>query len=148
MKVASVSISVFCHETEDRNKILNSLESFFSLDNAEVKDSVVQGHYGNRIEIIEYKMKGREAQNVFEKILKSLDKTDLILLASTLQARTDKGKLHLRIDKQRFIEENKIFLKDGDDVIKLVITFKNFKNTDEIVEELKYLVSRDLRKDN
>ncbi|BCU70616.1 RNA-binding domain-containing protein [Stygiolobus caldivivus] len=145
MKVAFISISVFCHETEDRNKILSSLESFFSLNNAEVKDSIVQGHYGNKIEIIEYKMKGKEAQNIFEKVLSSLDKVDLILLVSTLQSRTDKGKLHLRIDKQRLIEENKIFLRDGDDVVKLIVSFRNFRNSNEIIEELKNLASRDMR---
>ena len=145
MKVASISISVFCHETEDRNKIINSLESFFALNNAQVRDDVVEGHYGNRIEIVEYRVEGKEAQNLFDKIIKSLDKIDVLLLLSTLESRTEKGRLHLRIDKQRLIGENKIYLKDGDDVIKLVISFKNFRNQDEVLEELKKIVNRDLR---
>ncbi|MEM1599937.1 MAG: RNA-binding domain-containing protein, partial [Sulfolobaceae archaeon] len=49
------------------------------------------------------------------------------------------GKLYLRFDKQYLIGENRLVLKDGDDVIRVVVSFNN--TLENIKEELKKLVS-------
>lgn len=144
MKISNLSITIFCHETEDKNKIINALNSFFGnlLDSASVYEQKVEGHYGNSIEIIEYKASGKKAEEISKKIFYSFDVADLLLLLSTFDDRSEGNKLHLRIDKQRLIAEGKISLKDGDDIIKVVVTAKNIN---ELKDELKELASRNLR---
>ena len=146
MKVSNISITVFCHETEDKNKIISSLTDFFGniLNTAEISETTVEGHFGNSISIIEYKLSDRSAKELADKIFNSLDNADLIFLLSTLDQRIDKNKLHLRIDKQRLIVEKKLTIKDSDDIIKIVMNFKR-KVTDELKEELKQIANRNLR---
>ena len=145
MKLSTISITIFCHETEDKNKIIGSLIDFFGniLNTAEISERKVEGHFGNSISIIEYKLPGKNAKELVDKIFKSLDNADIIFLLSTLNERLDGSKLHLRIDKQRLIAEKKITIKDSDDIIKIVMGFKG-KVTDELREELKQIASRNM----
>ena len=146
MRISSISITIFCHETEDKNKIISSLTDFFGniLNSAEIYETVVEGYYGNSISIIEYRLSDKSAKELADKIFNSLDNTDLIYLLSTLDQRVEKNKLHLRIDKQRLIAEKKIAIKDSDDVIKIVMNFKG-KVADGLKEELKKIANRNLR---
>jgi len=146
MKLSTISITIFCHETEDKNKIIGSLIDFFGniLNTADISERKVEGYFGNSISIIEYKLAGKNANELVDKIFKSLDNADIIFLLSTLNERLDGSKLHLRIDKQRLIAEKKISIKDSDDVIKIVMSFKG-KVTEELKEELKKIASRTMR---
>jgi len=146
MKLSTISITIFCHETEDKNKIIGSLIDFFGniLNTADISERKVEGYFGNSISIIEYKLSGKNANELVDKIFKSLDSADIIFLLSTLNERLDGSKLHLRIDKQRLIAEKKITIKDSDDVIKIVMSFKG-KVTEELKEELKKIASRTMR---
>ena len=146
MRISSISITVFCHETEDKNKIISSLTDFFGniLNSAEIYETTVEGHYGNSILIIEYRLSDKSAEELADKIFNSLDSADLLYLLSTLDQRIEKNRLHLRIDKQRLIAEKKITIKDSDDVIKIVMNFKG-KMTNELKEELKQIANRNLR---
>ncbi|BFI75167.1 RNA-binding domain-containing protein [Sulfurisphaera ohwakuensis] len=145
MKLSNLSIIIFCHETENKDKILVALGDFFGsiLKFSELIETKAEGHYGNSIEIIEYKLSGKNATEVANKIFNSFDYADLILLLSTLDERMEGSKLHLRIDKQRFIAEKKISLKDGDDIIKIIMSFKG-KVTEQLKEELKQIANRNL----
>lgn len=146
MKLSYLSITVFCHETEDKNKILSSLVDFFGniLNSGETLETKVEGHFGNSISIIEYKLPPKSAKEIADKLFNALESADLILLLSTLNERFEGSKLHLRVDKQRLIAEKKISLKDGDDVIKVIMSFKG-KAIDELREELKQIANRNLR---
>lgn len=143
MKVGNISIIIFCHETEDKNKIMASLVNFFGdiINSSEIKEKSVEGHYGNKIEIIEYDVSGKIANELANKLFSSLEYADLIFLISSLDERLEGSKLHLRVDKQGLIANNKITLKDGDDVIKIIIGFKG-KVSNELKEELKKIASR------
>jgi len=146
MRLSSISITIFCHETEDKNKIISSLIDFFGniLNSAEIFETAVEGHYGNSISIIEYRLSDKRAEELADKILNSLDSADLLYLLSTFDQRIEKNKFHLRIDKQRLIAEKKLAIKDSDDVIKIVMNFKG-RVTDELKEELKQIANRNLR---
>ena len=146
MKLSSISITVFCHETEDKNKIISSLVDFFGnvLNTAGISERKVEGHFGNSILIIEYKLPEKNAKEMADKIFSSLDGADIIFLLSTLNERLEGSKLHLRIDKQRLIAEKKIAIKDSDDIIKIVMNFKG-KVTEELKEELKQIANRNMR---
>ncbi|AHC51022.1 hypothetical protein SUSAZ_02800 [Sulfolobus acidocaldarius SUSAZ] len=143
MKISEISISVFCHETENKDRILSSISSFFNIQSNDFVSRVVQGYYGNRIIVTEIKIKGKLAIEAFNKLINALDKADLVILISTLNTRLDGTKLHIRVDKQRLIYDNKIYLKEGDDVIKIIISFK--ERYENISEELRNFASRAMR---
>jgi len=124
MKVKNLQIFVFSHETENLDKIQNAIESKLLIDffpYVEKNITEVTGHYGNKIRIIEYKVKDKIADEVFQAILEKLSYSDLLYLLSTLEERFHKGRLYIRLDKQQLIMNN-IALKDGDDVVKITAT--------------------------
>lgn len=145
MKINNITILVFSHETEDYDKIITSLNSFFKdfLKYMNISTNSVQGHYGDKITLIKYEIKGKICEKVFEYILSNLEKTDLIYLISTIDSRVDKSKIHVRIDKQKFLATSKLYLKDGDDVIKIIIS--SVGGPKVVKQELMSVVNRNLR---
>ncbi|MEM0188312.1 MAG: RNA-binding domain-containing protein [Saccharolobus sp.] len=141
MRINQVIISVFVHETEDYDKVVRSIEEFFSPEINNSKKSVknVQGHYGNRIIIVEFKFDRKFGSKLFDKILSKMEISEIMLIISTIDSHWHDGKLYLRFDKQYLIGENRLVLKDGDDVIRVVVSFNN--TLENIKEELKKLVS-------
>ncbi len=140
MKVTYATISVFIHETEDYNKVINGIETFFSPPILNSKKSVTtaQGHYGNKITIIEYKFDKKGGMQLFELILNKMDTSDLMFIFATIESHWSNGKLYLRFDKQHLITENRLLLKEGDDVIRIVISFNT--SLENIKEEIKKIV--------
>lgn len=141
MKVTSIQISFLSHETEDLNKVLNNLDEFLGnySDYAEKTITEALGHYGDRIDIVNYIFKGNIINNLFNLIMEKMDKADLILALSTFDNRFANGKLYLRFDKQEIVANKRLVLKDGDDVIKIVISLKG--NPKEIKEEIEKIAS-------
>ncbi|WP_338601162.1 RNA-binding protein [Sulfolobus tengchongensis] len=141
MKVTQAILSVFVHETEDYNKIVNSIESFFSplISSSKKNITTAQGHYGNKITIVEYRFDKKTMESFFNMILNKIETTELMLMLTTIDSHWDGSKLYLRFDKQYLIAEGRLVLKDGDDVIKCIISFNT--SLENIKEEIKKLVS-------
>lgn len=126
--ISSVELETFCHATESSEKVERAL---FSLVPRELRDKLseklryatLRGHHGNPI--IFYRLKigrGEGGQEIAEHILKSLDEVDARILYRSLDARTHKGSLFLRLDKQAaYLGE--LRLLESDDVIKVRIRF-------------------------
>ncbi|EZQ03881.1 hypothetical protein CM19_09180 [Candidatus Acidianus copahuensis] len=142
MKVSSISFTVFCYETEDKNKIVTSIISFLKdfREYVDIKELKLQGHYGDTIISIKYEIKGKMATSAAEALLSRLDTSDIIFLIGTLGERVDRSKLHLRLDKQKLVGEGKLTVKDGNDVIKVIISSNG--GIDKIKEELKQIANR------
>lgn len=138
MKIFSLTISVFCHETEDLDKIRNSIECLFpSAKEAEVKAEKVKGHFGNYITLLEYKFGKSSANVIFNEIISRISSTDMLVIVTTLSTRMDKSKLYLRFDKQYLVGKKEISLKEGNDVVKVMVSFNEpFK---EVSKELKQI---------
>lgn len=145
MKINNITVLVFSHETEDYEKIINSLNSFFKdfLKYTNISLDTVEGHYGDKITLIKYEIKGKICSKVFEYILSNLDKADLLYFLSTLDDRIDKSRIHIRVDKQKLIMTNKLYLKDGDDVIKIIVSAVGGPKV--VKQELMNFVNRNLR---
>ncbi|ARM75909.1 RNA-binding domain-containing protein [Acidianus manzaensis] len=144
MKVSSISILVFCYETEDYDKIINAINLFFKdfMDYITVSKNSVDGHYGDKIVLIKYEIKGKIAEKLFSYILSNLDRADLLYFISTIDDRLEKSKIHMRIDKQKFLSEQKLSLRDSDDIIKIIIS--SVGGTKIVKKELNDLVNRNL----
>jgi|ECHhosMinimDraft_1075155.scaffolds.fasta_scaffold00061_14 RNA binding exosome subunit len=136
MKVGALLIKVFVFDTEDEERVRSSLSSLLQGLEFISSESELKGHYGNRIKVVEYRVSGQNASSLLERLLSSLSKEDKLLLITTLRDRLIGSKLHLRLDKQRLVALGKLSLKDGDDVIKVIVSFIPYKN-ENIVDYVK-----------
>lgn len=133
-----VEVVVTKHATESEEKVLRAALSVFHPD---VRHKVswevqrLQGHYGNPIHVYRAAVSGEEAAKTFEHILKSLDKSSLRFLISTLESRLDgRGNLHVRLHKQLLLE-GRMTAWDGDDIVKVVIKVgKSAKEAEKLLE--------------
>ncbi|ADX85335.1 RNA-binding protein [Saccharolobus islandicus] len=141
MKVNQAILSVFIHETEDYNKIVNTIESFFSplISSSKKNIATVQGHYGNKIVILEYRFDKKNGEQFFKTILDKIETTELMFILTTMDSHMNGSKLYLRFDKQYLVAERRLVLKEGDDVVKCMISFNT--SLENIKEEIKKLVS-------
>ncbi|MCI2414594.1 MAG: hypothetical protein MPF33_04995 [Candidatus Aramenus sp.] len=144
MKIGSVTFLIFSYQTENKERIKEALWKTLGnvISEAQVEEVALQGHYGDVITEIKYVFKGKAGEHVFNVLVSKFDKSDVIYLLSTLQDRVDGSKIHIRLDKQVLVAINKLAIKDGDDVVKVVINTAG--NVAGIKEELKKVASGDL----
>jgi len=143
-KPVSVEYAVFVHVTEDFDKVIKAVESLMPPKLRERKKVEVEetyGHYENPIRIIKVSFRNPEyASQAFAWIWARLSYEDRARLTRDLDLHiSDKSKLYIRLDKQdAFLGQAR--LSSGDDVIKVVFSFKGTK---EAVKD--FLLSHDLR---
>jgi|BEDMetMinimDraft_1075159.scaffolds.fasta_scaffold00103_4 RNA binding exosome subunit len=128
MKVNSISLTVFAHETEDEGKIDSAVRSFFSsfLTDLDSSFQKVYGHFDDKLVIMKYSWEGKSAKQVLRYLLTSLSPSDRLILKGSIHDHVDGSKLHIRLDKQAMIANGRPKLTQGDDVIKVIISFSNF----------------------
>lgn len=141
MRVNQAIVSIFIHETEDYNRIISSVENFFapSILSSKKNESIVTGHYKNKIIIIEYKFDRKNSNDLLKTILSKMEPADLMLLFATFESHWESRKLYLRFDKQRIIAENRLVLKEGDDILRVVLSFND--SFEKVKEEFRKVVS-------
>ncbi len=84
-------------ESEDRVKTALSLFTF----DKEIETIVTEGHFGNRITIMNARLKGRDCNRFIDVVKSGLSETDLQRLRNELYDRVDDVcVLHIRFDKQ------------------------------------------------
>lgn len=131
VKVRSVEARVFVHATENRDKVLAALRNV--VGDARIEEDVLEGYFGNPIDVITAVVEGQQAEEVVLRILSGLSEADRAFLLATLEDRIDKnGSLHIRLDKQKAYL-GKFAISDSDDVIKLQIRLK-LKGREDLAE--------------
>ncbi len=144
MKLNNIVFLVFSYQTENKDKIRHAIDNY--VKEGAIEEERIEGHYGDSIVEIKYTFQGKICSKILDVLLSKFDRTDIIYLLSTLDSRLEKSKVHLRLDKQLLVAKNKLSIKDGDDVIKVIIAtggrIKEFK------EELKQIVNRNMRKES
>ncbi len=143
-RVVRLVASTFCHSTENPSKVRQALLNALSLENIKatsITESVVEGHYGNTIGILTYFSEGREAEEIFRRILCSMNRVDRNILKATLKNRVGSkpSHIHIRLSKQDAYL-GKVVLMDGDDVIKVSATVKGVRKFDELMKYLEYII--------
>lgn len=126
--VKRLQVSALCHATESEEKVLTAILNIAppilrnKLKN-KIAKNFLYGYHGNPIVYYQLDIDEREgAQEVSRHILSSLDEFDSDQIKKTLDLRFNKGKLHLRLDKQDAYL-NKLRISEGDDVIRITISF-------------------------
>ncbi len=134
--INEVELVVHCHATENCNKVLKALLNILPPKIRErVKPSILeyQGHYGNLIRVITLKLVGKDAEDAIRYIGEQIEETDRSIINVTFDLRYDRrsNRFYLRLDKQAAYK-GRLVISDGDDIIKVIISFKGQRRIDSV----------------
>lgn len=126
MPVKSLVVRVYVHATEDEDRVLEAIYNIIPremLEDASVDVEEYEGHYGNPIKVITFRLRGDSARRAFKELLSRMDSMDRSHVASSLDDRVDKtGTLHIRFSKQEAYQ-GRVTLFESDDVVKIEIGY-------------------------
>ena len=131
-----VKLQIILHATDDLEKIINSLQEKFNLNQEKFKIQTLTGHFENPITMLSLIMQKIDAENFVSILFCEMNKTDLKIISDNLEEQITDSGLKIRISKQQLIM-NKIILDDKD-AIKITITIPVYvkKNFVEIYRQV------------
>ena len=131
-----VKINLILHATENENKVLESLENVFDVDQKDFQIEQVPGHFNNPILLISSKLKKKNAQNFIKLFFSKMRKDDFGQVFENIEEYVTSSGLNLRISKQKLISKNLVISKE--DAIKINISTPVYvkNNTKKIYQEL------------
>lgn len=92
------------HATEDPVTLTNAVSNLLSVD-ARPQEETMEGHFGNAITVVKYRLTGEDATLVLERIVNRLPVPTKIRLGRVIEDRVDEHyTLFLRFDKQHLVE--------------------------------------------
>ena len=131
-----VKINLILHATENENKVLESLENVFGVEQKDFQIEQVPGHFNNPILLITSKLKKKNAQNFIKVFFSKMKKDDFEEVFENVEDYVTSSGLNLRISKQKLVSENLTMSKE--DAIKINISTPVYvkNNTKKIYQEL------------
>tara|TARA_Y100000996_G_scaffold358369_1_gene299974 strand:- start:75 stop:491 length:417 start_codon:yes stop_codon:yes gene_type:complete len=131
-----VKINLILHATENENKVLESLENVFDIEQKNFQIEQVQGHFNNPILLISSKLKKKNAENFIKLLFSKMKREDFEEVFENVEDYITSSGLNLRISKQKLISKNLIISKE--DAIKINISTPVYikNNTKKIYQEL------------
>jgi len=139
-KAVDVELTTYCHATEDCDKVVYALKNLLPpdlRDSVRVEEQLLHGYYGNPIKTL-YIRVVEKSEDILSYLSMKLSDTDKSILSATLDLRYDarSNKLYIRFSKQDAYNDH-LTIYDSDDVIKLVISFKNGRGIDRLRQYLR-----------
>ena len=131
-----VKINLILHATENENKVLESLENVFGVEQKDFHIEQVPGHFNNPILLISSKLKKKNAENFIKVFFSKMKKDDFEEVFENVEDYVTSSGLNLRISKQKLVSENLTMSKE--DAIKINISTPVYvkNNTKKIYQEL------------
>lgn len=102
MTKTKVSIDVIIHATEDVDKFYGAFDNMFGIKPDEILSQNLTGHYDNPITILSARLSKKDAHLFIKKITQIPGKFEEI--AKDLKDLISSSGLHLRFDKQKFVQ--------------------------------------------
>jgi RNA-binding protein len=128
---SAAEIGIIVHATEEKDKILEHLNSTLSVSPDSFSIGFAEGHWGNKIVLLTSILGKNEANSLYVKIKSCLTDTDVALLSNLFDFYDEKGNLYIRLDKQR-VCRGRVSLSDGDSIrikFKSILTHEPRKST-------------------
>ena len=119
-----VKINLILHATENENKVLESLENVFGVEQKDFQIEQVPGHFNNPILLISSKLKKKNAENFIKVFFSKMKKDDFEEVFENVEDYVTSSGLNLRISKQKLVSGNLTMSKE--DAIKINISTKLF----------------------
>ena len=131
-----VKINLILHATENENKVFESLENVFGVEQKDFQIEQVPGHFNNPILLITSKLKKKNAENFIKVFFSKMKKDDFEEVFENVEDYVTSSGLNLRISKQKLVSENLTMSKE--DAIKINISTPVYvkNNTKKIYQEL------------
>ena len=131
-----VKINLILHATENENKVLESLENVFNIEQKNFEIEQLPGHFNNPILLISSKLKKNNAKNFIKLFFSKMKKEDFEEVFENVEDYVTSSGLNLRISKQKLIAENLTISRE--DAIKINISTPVYvkNNTKKIYQEL------------
>ena len=136
LKINRIELTVYCHATEDINKVISSLLNLVPENIREkirITRQTVKGYYGNVITIIKAIVSGKDAVETLKYIGSKLSNVEKSIIRASLRVRYDNrsNKIFFRFDKQE-LYRGRIVVSDSDDIVHAAISFKGKGNIDDV----------------
>ena len=109
---SAAEIGIIVHATEEKEKILEDLNSTLGVSPDSFFTGFAEGHWGNKILLLTAILSNSEANSLYMKVKSILGDKDIALLSNFFD---EKGNLYIRLDKQR-VCRGKVTLSEGDSV--------------------------------
>ena len=133
-----IRVSTFAHATEDPEKVLEAMGTFFPEDipSEDIEFEIIEteGYFGNPIKVINAKVKrSRSVKKMLEHLKNLLSEEDKEYLLENLEEKVDEtGTFFIRFNKQKaYLGE--VAVGEGEDVIQVKIKVKAFPMKKETV---------------
>lgn len=143
VEVSAVEITAFCHATENCMSVEQSIKNVLHSDlrnQVKVSYQEQKGYYGNPIVILSTKISSKQQIDLLLQYLASaLEAVEKSILKTTFDLRYDPrtNRFIVRFSKQDLYHGGKLKVADTDDVVKVVIYFKNVRGKQSVLEYLK-----------
>lgn len=116
LKFSGAEADLIIHATEDREKIVKSLQDSLEIPSERFVITPSEGHYKNRILTLNAVLSSAEANGLASRIASNLNSSDRQELTHAIEEFSDeKGNLYLRLDKQRLCQ-GKVSLSFSDSI--------------------------------
>ena len=136
MTKLEISLDVIVHATEDLEKFLKSFEGMFGLKEDDFIISNVEGHFENLITILTAKFSKKPANQFLETFLKKLSVNQKEEIKQEIEERTENSTLHIRFDKQEFIDGRIDLLEKEAIKLKIQTPIYNKKDTLKVFSKI------------
>ena len=136
MAKLEITIDTIIHATEDLVKFLNSFNEMFGLIEEEFSISTITGHFDNPITILRVKITKKSASEFLKKFLTVLSENQIRGIIQDIEERTENSTLHIRLDKQKFIQGKIDFVERDAIKLKIHTPIYNKKDTIRIFSEM------------
>jgi RNA binding exosome subunit len=130
-----VTIDVIIHATEDISKFFNMFEKMFGLKKEEFSLKNLTGHFDNPITLLNAKITKKSANNFVNTLLSKISQEQIEQIIENIEERLENSKLHLRLDKEEFVngkliiqEKNSVKLKIYTPIYRKIETVKTYTN--------------------
>ena len=101
--VQSLEISYLVHATEDQDRISSAVKTTLEIRTAPATEEL-EGHFGNKILHVSYRLTGEEASSAFASLARNLPKSARKELFENLGGNLDEhSTLYLRLDRQSLV---------------------------------------------
>ena len=136
MAKLEVTIDVIIHATEDIEKFYECFREMFGLEKEVFSISQVIGHFDNPIITIRAKITKKEALKFLDKFLEKISESQRNEIIAQIEERTENSTLHLRLDKQKFIQGDIEFREKEAIKLKIHTPVYNKKDTVKVFSEI------------
>ncbi|WFO76045.1 exosome protein [Desulfurococcaceae archaeon MEX13E-LK6-19] len=136
LRIHRIELSVYCHATEDLDKVVSSLLNLIPetiRERVKITKQSVKGYYGNIITIIKAVVSGNDAIETMKYIASKISDVEKSILRASLKARYDprSNKIFFRFDKQE-LYRGRIVVSDSDDIVHVALSFKGKGGIDDV----------------